>query len=936
MKGIFLYILMLCGFNATFAQLIVTNPAFPAEDEPLIVTFNAQEGNGGLQGYNGDVYAHTGVITNLSSGPSDWKYVKTDWGQNTTETKLSRIAADLYQFSTGSNSIRDYYGVPAGEEILQVAYVFRSGTMVGGSYLEGKTATGGDIFVDVYSSGLFVKFTNPSEYGQLAQPGGNLLINAAANRADSIILYIDEVRVTSALSNTLNYAHTIPASGKHYLKVLAYYNNQQVSDSAYYYVMSATPQLPLPSDVTDGINYINDSTVVLVLYAPNKQNAFVLGDFNNWEYSDEGFMNYHNGRFWKQIEHLVPGKEYIYQYKVDAEIVIADPYAEKILDPWNDQYIPEVTYPNLIEYPEGKASAYASVLQTGQPEYQWVITDFERPKKTDLVVYELLLRDFIARHDYQTLIDTLSYLKRLGINAIELMPVYEFEGNSSWGYNTAFHFAPDKYYGTKDDLKEFIDICHQNGIAVIIDMVLNHVFGASPFARLYWDAANNRPAANNPWLNPVARHDYNVGYDFNHESQATKDLVSKVVKFWFEEYNVDGYRFDLSKGFTQKNTLGNTAAWGQYDESRVAIWKGIADKIWLTDADAYIILEHFADNIEERELSNYGMMLWGNHNHAYRQLAMGWSDNSDIAGISYKNRGWSNPHLVGYMESHDEERMMYSINQWGNTANPNYKIKNLEVAANRLAAAAAIFYTVPGPKMLWQFGELAYDYSIDYNGRVGEKPVKWDYQDNWVRQYLYKVTAALIHLKQDYDVFETEDFTLSSGSGLTKTLILRHPEMSVSVLTNFDINQQDVTSNFNATGKWYEYFTGDSISVTSLNQKILLQPGEYKLYTTKKLNAPPTGLYIPEKAEFGNYILKSSFPNPVKDYLNIHVSLTVSQHVRIDLIDVLGRSGTQLYDGKLSQGDNYLRFNLNSIESGLYIIKLLVDDKAETLKIFKE
>ncbi|NOZ04318.1 MAG: hypothetical protein GXO92_06915 [FCB group bacterium] len=101
------------------------------------------------------------------------------------------------------------------------------------------------------------------------------------------------------------------------------------------------------------------------------------------------------------------------------------------------------------------------------------------------MIYELLVRDFIDRHDYQTLIDTLDYLEKLGINAIELMPINEFEGNSSWGYNPSFYFAPDKYYGTRQDLKLFIDECHRRGIAVIMDIVLNHTYGQSPLVSGY-------------------------------------------------------------------------------------------------------------------------------------------------------------------------------------------------------------------------------------------------------------------------------------------------------------------------------------------------------------------------------------------------------------------------------------------------------------------
>jgi len=126
----------------------------------------------------------------------------------------------------------------------------------------------------------------------------------------------------------------------------------------------------------------------------------------------------------------------------------------------------------------------------------------------------LLVRDFVAAQNWQTVKDSVAYLKKLGVNAIEVMPFNEFEGNNSWGYNPDFYFAPDKAYGTETALKEFIDECHLQGIAVIMDMVMNHAFGSSPTVQMYWNSALNRPAANNPWHNGVAKHPFNVGYKF--------------------------------------------------------------------------------------------------------------------------------------------------------------------------------------------------------------------------------------------------------------------------------------------------------------------------------------------------------------------------------------------------------------------------------------
>src|SRR5690606_2322308 len=117
-----------------------------------------------------------------------------------------------------------------------------------------------------------------------------------------------------------------------------------------------------------------------------------------------------------------------------------------------------------------------------------------------------------------------------------------------------------------------------------------------PYVKMYWDG--NQPAANSPFFNQQATHPFSVFFDFNHESEATKALVERVNRHWIEEYNIDGYRFDLSKGFTQKNSGDNVGAWSAYDASRVAIWKRIYNEIRSYDESAYVILEHFADNQE--------------------------------------------------------------------------------------------------------------------------------------------------------------------------------------------------------------------------------------------------------------------------------------------------------------------------------------------------
>jgi glycosidase len=564
----------------------------------------------------------------------------------------------------------------------------------------------------------------------------------------------------------------------------------------------------------------------------------VIGEFNNWNLDNNYQMKQtlDTSRFWIQLDNLNKGQEYAYQYVVDGALKIADPFTQKILDPSNDQFIDSNTYPDLKLYPVGKTTGNVSILQTAQVPYNWKYNLSSPPAKTDLVIYELLVRDFTQKHSYKGVIDSLAYLKNLGINAIELMPVMEFEGNISWGYNPSFYFAPDKYYGTSDNLKQLIDTCHSLGIAIILDIVLNHSFGQSPMVQLYWDSKNGRPAANSPWFNPIPKHDYNVGYDFNHESPYTKKFVSQVLKFWLTQYKTDGFRFDLSKGFTQKNTLGNVAAWGNYDATRVAILEKIADTVWSVNNNAYVILEHFADNSEEKVLDAYGMMLWGNLNYNYTQASMGYLAGEDLAQGSYKARTFANPGLITYMESHDEERMVYKNLTYGNTANPNYYIKeNLSLSLVRAELATAFFFTIPGPKMVWQFGELGYDYSINYNSdRTGPKPIRWDYYSNPNRYRLYSVYKELIGLKKNLAAFRSTDFTLDVGDSL-KIIAINDPSMDVRVIGNFSVNKQKIDASFSKIGKWYDYFSGDSLDVTNIHQLIDLGISEYRIYTSVRL-----------------------------------------------------------------------------------------------------
>lgn len=332
------------------------------------------------------------------------------------------------------------------------------------------------------------------------------------------------------------------------------------------------------------------------------------------------------------------------------------------------------------------------------------------------------------------------------------------------------------------------------------------------------------------------------------------------------------------------------------------------------------------------------MMIWGNMNYSYNQATMGYGTGSDFSGISYQTLGWSSPKLVGYMESHDEERLMYKNLTYGSTAG-TYNVKNLPTALGRIREAAAFFITVPGPKMIWQFGELGYDYSINYpsltsNDRLTAKPIRWDYRNDYNRKYLFNTFASLIQLKKTYPAFSNANFSINS-SGVIKYINIYHSSMNVYIVGNFDVYPQTATGAFQSTGKWYEFFSADSLTVTDTHMQINLQPGEYRLYTTVRIPKPDfltsvtTDNTIPKQ-----YQLDQNYPNPFNPTTVINYHLPLYGHVLLKVYDVLGREVATLVNDFQHAGNYKVTFNnAKQLSSGIYFYRLNAGDFSQTMKM---
>jgi hypothetical protein len=937
------------------SQLLTWTPDFPKDNDNIEITVDASKGNRGLFNYSptSDVYVHTGVITNLSTGPTDWRYSKFTWGTTPAAALATYLGNNKWKYSI--SNIRNFYGVPAGETIQKIAILFRNGS---GSAAQ-RNADGTDMYVPVYDNSIATRFTTPP-FQPLNVPvpepitkmvGDNISLTAISNKTATLKLFLNGVEIQSATgATTISANPTLTSSGSQTIRVDAIDGSTTASSSFQFFVAPAATVLPLPSGVRDGINYdANNTSVTLVLYAPGKTRVSVIGDLpgSNWTEQPAYVMNKTpDGNFWwLRINNLNPGSEYAFQYLVDGTLKTGDPYAEKVLDPFNDATISSATYPNLKAYPTGQTTGIVSVLQTNAPAYTWTINNFSRPDKRNLIIYELLLRDFLSAHDWKTLKDTLSYFRTLGVNAIEIMPFNEFEGNESWGYNPDYFLAPDKYYGPKNTLKEFVDAAHANGIAVIMDLALNHTTGLNPLAQLYWDAANNQPAANNPWLNPTAKHPYNVFNDFNHESLQTRYFSSRVIEHWLKEYRLDGFRFDLSKGFTQNTNCGssttNESCFAQYDASRVAIWKRYYDTTQLKSPGSYAILEHFAANQEEIELADYGMLLWGNNTFNFQEASMGFLPNSNFEGMLYTARNWSKPHLVSYMESHDEERIMYRNLNFGNSSNPGHNIRELNTALKRVELLSGFFYMAPGPKMLWEFGELGYDFSINRctdgsinnNCRLSNKPIRWDYKNVAERKHLYDLIANLNKLRANVlykDVFTGNNISvgrnLSSG---IKTLTIRSANDTADLLVvgNFDVTAQPGFFAFPVAGTWYDYLNGGTINGTGAAQSINLQPGEFHVFLNRNLTNTTSSP--------GTTFAARVYPNPVQPNGILEIDLPVAGRVDAVLFDIRGQRLKGILSEQLPAAKHRLLLadKLNSFPAGNYLLKVQSQGSSITIKL---
>jgi 1,4-alpha-glucan branching enzyme len=955
-KYLLMLILSLCSLLG-FSQVTIAPAAFQV-NEPITITVSFASATCNTMGTNpAKVYMHAGIGDDTNAfGYS----VVGNWGADDGVGLMTNNGNSTWSITITPST---YFGLTAAQQAsaTKMGMVFRNAT--GTQTLKKPTSCGDFIF----NVGAFqMSLTSPAANSTtIIASGGS--INIAANNTNGNASYIlranGEIINANPSSTSYSFTHTNITSNQNY-ELEATQGGNTIIKKFFVIVNPGVISEAIPAGLEDGINYnaSDASQATLVLDAPGKDFVYAAGSFNNWAPDDSYAMKKDpvSGKFWVTIFGLTPGVDYSYQYWVvdttplagsPTLVKTADPYSTLVLSPFDDPYIPASSYPNLPAYPAGQERE-VTVLKTGEAPYNWQISNFAKPEKEKLVVYEVLVRDFDTDRNYQDLIDKIDYFKNLQVNAIQLMPVMEYEGNESWGYNTAFHMANDKFYGPANKLREFIDLCHQNGIAVILDVALNHAFGRNPMVRMWMSDPDGDgfggPTTENPYFNVTATHSYSVGNDFNHSQARTKYYVKRVIKHWIEDFHIDGFRWDLTKGFTQ-NCTGSESCTNAYQQDRVDVLKEYADYSWNLDPTHYTIFEHLGIDAEEQQWANHrigetpskGVMLWGKMTDPYNQLSMGYNSNNDITRMGHTAHGFSGKRVIGYAESHDEERLMYKNLQNGNSSNAAHNVKTLNVALSRMSAIGAVSLLIPGPKMIWHFGELGWDLSIFTcnNGTVnsqadaipGDCKLDTKPQPQWTNDWLgtpnrsqiYNDWAKMIQMKQDNEVF-SGSYAINSGTTLTPRIYIYNDALpglkNVVVLSNFNVTSQAVVANFPYTGTWYNLMDESSFNVTNTAMTITIAPGQYKIFGNQQA--------LLNNDQFETMENVTIVPNPSSDYFTINTSTA-----KVQVFSITGQL-VKTFEGNDNEDFQY---NISDLNNGLYLVKATDEyHREKTMKFIKD
>lgn len=577
--------------------------------------------------------------------------------------------------------------------------------------------------------------------------------------------------------------------GRYQLTARAEVEGHVLLDTVTFWREPARIERPLPEGTGYGVTEHGDGAVTFALYAPGKKQVELIGNFSGPGAAlDRAIMFASPDGSWWLTKNLAPGT-YWYQYVIDSAYKLGDPYAR------------QVDWTNAEGQKGWMPEDARTVIEIGREPYAWSATDYQRPTLDELVIYELYIEDFAPGEGFDGITKRLDYIADLGVNAIEPMPWHPWTGRESWGYNPAFHFAVEQLYGTPDQLKRLIDACHQRGMAVIIDMVLNHAEWHSPLYQLYggdYDAS--------PYFRAFSGH--NWGFPkIDQESPAVKRYVADVIRHWIEDYRIDGFRYDATRwtGWSGYHDWG--ASWFAYvarqaDPHNIQIAEHLPIEPPLVTGTEIDTSWHAEYRWRIRELLTSASLL-----------ADGFAEAMDARRV-----GFSHPHeRIPYTESHDEERVVRDLRLAGFAEDEVFR---------RAASALAITLTTPGVPMIYagqEFGEGT-------DKKVGWNHLNWSLLNQEPNRRLHTQTKELIRLRRHHPALRGDGLDLLTTDESTGLAVYRRGEEENPVYVAVNFGREPVTAKipFAAGSGWTDALTRIAHDPTAASFTLL--PGEAKVW----------------------------------------------------------------------------------------------------------
>ncbi|MEB3360193.1 MAG: alpha-amylase family glycosyl hydrolase [Synechococcales bacterium] len=541
------------------------------------------------------------------------------------------------------------------------------------------------------------------------------------------------------------------------------------------------------------------SPVEFKLFAPYNKGAALVGCFSNWE---EIPMEKGDDGYFRTTVDLEDGT-YQYKFRVQSKSWFFEP------DEWvdvNDPYITDIDDPTqngILRVKEGDR-----IVDT----YVWMHDQKPLPADHELVIYELHVGDFSGgepdpylRGRYENVTEKLDYLCELGINAVELMPVKEYPGDHSWGYTPRYFFAAESSYGTTEQLKRLIDQCHARGIRVIMDGIYNHSDTESPLTQIdhdYWYYHSPRDPDNN-W-GPEFNYEH---YDENLDLMPAWEFIGDTIRFWIEEYHIDGIRYDAARQIDNYDFM----SWVVNESKQVAGAKPF-----------YNIAEHIPETPSITNVDGPMDGCWhDSFYHVVKAHICGDTFNleelKDV--LDCKRQGFLGAtNVINYLTNHDHKRIMVEL--------ADRDIFD-EAAFRRMRLGAALLLTAVGVPMLWM-GEEFGDYQP-----LSLEPTKIDWQllGNDANRGLMEYFKGLIALRKANHALYTAniDFFHEDGDAKVLAYVRWNDEGSrVAVVANFSDRFLGGyhLPHFPEAGKWHEWTKDYDVDVS--DGGLTLDLGEFE------------------------------------------------------------------------------------------------------------